>query len=131
MLLFVLRANTDSVDVLKATSDCCGPTVTIVILVAFVTQPIVATVALHVNTAVAPSGTGDGLSVTLTSDELPPGVTTTHVDINYCKIEHVCVCYHYLCSHEPIKIAISNRHRVFIMRKATDKRADKQGVWPT
>ena len=78
MLLFVLRANIDSVDVLEATFNCSGPSVTIVILVAFVTQPILAAVALHVNTAVAPSGTGDGLSVTLTSDELPPAVTTTH-----------------------------------------------------
>ena len=74
LLLFVLRVNTDSVDVLKATF--AGPSFTIVVFVAFVIQAIARTVALHVNTAVVPSGTGDGLSsVTLTSDELPLVVT--------------------------------------------------------
>ena len=70
MLLFIPSANTDSVDVLKAT--CAGPSLTTVILVAFETQAIASTVALHVNTAVVPSAIGDELqsSVTLL-DELP------------------------------------------------------------
>ena len=69
MLLFVLRANTDSTDVLKAT--CGGPPLSIVVLVAFETQAITRTVALHEKTAVSPSGTGDGLFSVTSSDELP------------------------------------------------------------
>ena len=77
MLLFVLRANIDSVDVLKAT--CAGPVLlSIVVLVAFETQTIARTVALHVNTAVVPSATGDGLS-SVTSSDVVPAVTVSHM----------------------------------------------------
>ena len=67
--MFSSMAGTDNVDVLKTLPT--WPSLIGDVLVALAaSHPIENAVALHVNTAVVPSGTGDGLSSVTSSDEL-------------------------------------------------------------
>ena len=65
-------ARSDSLDILNTLPAWLSP-ITDVLVEFPGSHPIAKVVALHVNTAVVPSGTGDGLSSVTSSDELTVG----------------------------------------------------------
>ena len=77
VLLFFSMAGTDSLDVLKTLPVWLSP-ISVALVVLGVSHPMENAVALHVNTAVVPNGTGDGLSNVTSSAELP--VVTARVE---------------------------------------------------
>ena len=84
VLLFFSMASTDNLDVLKTLP--AWSTLITDVLVAFPgSHPIENAVALHVNTAVVPSGTGDGLFSVTSSDKLPDSVYIK-INLNYYHI---------------------------------------------
>ena len=72
VLLFFSMASTDSLDALKTLPNWAS-LMTLALVVFEASHPMENAVVLHVNTAVVPSGTGDGLS-RATSNEKPSAV---------------------------------------------------------